>query len=105
MLDLFSGQPRDVSEPICIMCERVIPLPALLARISGRFGDRDQLHVCPHCDASWLIEVGDGVVLLGDVDGVPGPCFLAGARVRAAGIARDHSAVTWKGKRYPVPPR
>lgn len=106
MLDLFAQQPREVPEPICIMCERVIPLPELLSRISSRFGHREQLYVsCPHCGESWLIEVGDDIVLLGDVDGFPGPCFLAGARVPAAGISTRRGAVVWKGKTYPIAER
>jgi hypothetical protein len=100
-------EPEDVHCPAC--GHAYGPAQVLAACTVSWPNQRWLLFTCPGCGKAAHVEVSDGALAIGDIDGAPGPAFFPAQTVSVVGLGVVASgkgiAVTLDGKRRFVPAR
>ena len=101
-----------MSEPVlpCPACGAPAGLETILDRADTSWPLQHWLWFdCPACGDGSHVELRGSSVSIGELDGAPGPCFLATATIEAPGLTMTSTAnaviVRYNGRVWQIPAR
>jgi hypothetical protein len=99
---------RPMADLLCPLCEKDIEAPGLLSGVVAAYGtQRFFATTCPRCHGSVHLRLSKGRLILGFLDGAPGPVFMEEGSIRVPGLSvhwgRGHATLSWPGGRCKVP--